>query len=1025
MPQHKLLRYLIGLVLLAALAFGGVNLLVRPPAVGPLASYGMKGYCGAKQQFTVLISADRRGVHVVDDSARTVASWTSPAALRSVSGSLDCTWYVGITVDPGDLVIFSKAGATLHTLPCNSHFRKPGSSSQAAEVPQIDDVTVLGAGSRVYMQSRSDVACIYDSVTRTSLRVLKDEFPVSTKRLANNSLAVIPYSRDGIFVVTDDGIQQRLWPGHDVVSLCRLGTGRFVFGIPVDNGLLAARVERSTVIEQRVLFPKINISTALCSQAAAVIWAFDVESQIYAAYISGNEMVEVAAGASLSGGNHAPADALGAHVADGEIWVTPGQRSNPRGLAEQLWHGALVKGAVVWHKAPSSLWNSELIKTTFSDLKDPSALIVRTTSGAVFEIRFAKGALSSTKLSNRLLKESLRIDYLSPSLVWIEQDELWTPAARMQHPAVAFIFSYWDRPIPRFTLIFLLLFVLSALILPESRIRQYSPIGIIAAAPLLSSPAVANALPWQTAARPLDLALSLVLIAVTLLCMSFASPALFRLLCNFAPFSWITPLLLSNRFIRRSVFTQLAADHIRRIQVVRSLEFGSQSVGELYFELGVTVDGADRSVDGIVELMSLESGETFTIAAEAGAGKSALVREILLRLLHKFRRDGGRVPIFLERVEGNGDFLHTIRHAMGHCAVPANHLAAMIVRGDILLVLDGVSEGLAPSAELAAYMATNDTQRLHIVAAMRPNSGWDAQMAKIRTKMAIHLQPGTIDRIELLRAYCDRISAGSVDEGTLQFVARAAMGADGLYSPLFAKLALLADIGAGAREQAVHSGAVIGLAADKLFGGAAGSTLRGVARTLAAESYWKFGSRQVRAQVAAAIGRDSAALVELGILRKSAGLHFIFWHDLMQTYLAAEQVADIWATDHAALVRAATDPIFKRHRAMGYTDRSNVIVTEMFQACVWTCRDPRGPAVLMRAMLVDWTTRWPERFSIIDIAQAFDAPAGQWIIQQVRDMQLQAAFQVVADGIGEHDEATLVTLFCSLAQKLPTSQACA
>jgi hypothetical protein len=483
-----------------------------------------------------------------------------------------------------------------------------------------------------------------------------------------------------------------------------------------------------------------------------------------------------------------------------------------------------------------------------------------------------------------------------------------------------------------------------------------------------------------------------VLLAEMILCLAAGalSPAMFRLLASTKPFQWLVPLALGLSTTRRHLFRDYVAHVRRKLDALRRQandeRFVSIPVDFLEGRTGFHPPGGAAPVPLSLHLLSLPEerichfllrpqggpdGNVF-IESPGGRGKSALLREVVSRMLIAFEEDPSRpLPVLC-------DLRATTLEAAARTALEATQLTSelhelQLLWGNYVLVLDGLSESSLTPEELQAFIDGRYGASVRLLLASRPHLGF--RHAVENSASWLHVEPRRLDQ-ETLGRFIAAYAPGNT--GTLsEDMLRACRGSDGTYLPILVRLALLFGGAPGVYGiAALYEAAFRGLLRQQgTITGAEDSQLLEWTGKLCLRTYWANGIRALRYRNAPE-QETMQKLLQAGVLVPDdpnlkpgqVPSQVRFFHDSMQSYLTAR---GLFAQEHAAaawdlLWRAAADPRFANARSEFVSGAAS----ELFQMCLQVFGPEEKLRRELRRQLLEWAYLHDDDLKKRDIVSA-------------------------------------------------------
>ncbi|HZH16053.1 MAG TPA: hypothetical protein VE057_17015 [Archangium sp.] len=475
------------------------------------------------------------------------------------------------------------------------------------------------------------------------------------------------------------------------------------------------------------------------------------------------------------------------------------------------------------------------------------------------------------------------------------------------------------------------------------------------------------------------------LFAEMLLCLvaGAVSPAAFRLLASSKPFQWLVPVALALPATRRRIFSE-HVEHVRRkLEVWRRQANDEQYVslpvdfqegsalpspkGALSVVSSLHVPPEERLFHFLVRSRDVRRGHVL-IMSPGGRGKSALLREVVRRMLVGFEEDPSRpLPVLCDA--RGGTLEEAIHRGMESLPIPGELHDALLLRCDFVLVLDGLTEsGIRPEA-LGEFIDGKYGSTVQFLLTSRPHVGF--QQAVESAERWLLVQPRCLDEQGLGLFVSAYAPGGRLSED----VKKACVGPDGTYLPVLVRLALMVDEQRGGGVAALYEAAFRGLLRRGGLSSEEDLELLDWAGSFCLRTYWVHGIRSLRYRNAPE-QEQMKKLLQAGVLVPDddqvkpgqAPRQVRFFHDSMQSYLTAR---GLFTQEHQQptwdfLWRAAADPLFT-------TAQSELVVSigsELFQMCLGVFGPEERLRRELRRQLLEWAQLYDEDLRKRDITSA-------------------------------------------------------
>jgi hypothetical protein len=459
-----------------------------------------------------------------------------------------------------------------------------------------------------------------------------------------------------------------------------------------------------------------------------------------------------------------------------------------------------------------------------------------------------------------------------------------------------------------------------------------------------------------------------VLFAEMLLCLLFGlvSPPAFRLLSATWPFRWLVPLALGMPSTRRRILTDYVAHVGRKVEAWRH-----QANDERYISLAIAFQEGATSAspraapalaylaprepeERISRFLSHPEGGNVLIESPGGRGKSALLREVVRRMLSAFMEDPSRpLPVLCD---GSHQSLEEAAfHALESNPLPKDIHEMLMSGGGYVLVVDGLTESALEAHSLREFIDGKYGSAVRLLLTSRPHR--DFRQVVESSRRWLVAEPRRLDEQTLSR-FIAAYAPGRVG-GLGKGIDDACRGPDGTYLPILARLALLFENDSGHGIAALYEQAFRALLRRHEVAGGEDEELLAWAGDFCVRTYWANGIRSLRYRNAPEQARMQK-LLGAGILvpdGPSAALgqqpgQVRFFHDSMQSYLTAcglfarEQMSDTWDF----LRRAAADPLFSHSQS----ELVSGVGSELFQMCLQVFGPEEKLRRELRRQLMEW-----------------------------------------------------------------------
>jgi hypothetical protein len=463
------------------------------------------------------------------------------------------------------------------------------------------------------------------------------------------------------------------------------------------------------------------------------------------------------------------------------------------------------------------------------------------------------------------------------------------------------------------------------------------------------------------------------------------SPAAFRLLSSSRPFQWLVPLALGLPFTRRRILADYVAHVGRKLEARRH-----QANDERYVSLPASFrEGATHPAPAeapepavlpltlphpearIVQFLTRADGGNVLIESTGGRGKSALLREVVRRMLDGFLEDPSRpLPVLCEIRENT--LLEAVFRELESNPLPKDIHEVLLQRGDYCLVVDGLTECELTADDLRDFIDGRYGACVRLLLASRPHRGFrQAVEGSARWLVA---EPLRLDE-QGLGLFISGYASGT--DGALgEDTRRACRAPDGTYLPILVRLALRFGQGSSSSIATLYDEAFRGLLRQHGQGaGGEDTELLAWAGALCLRTYWANGIRSLRYRNVPE-QEPLRKLLQAGVLvpddpSVSADhdpSQVRFFHDSMQSYLTAR---GLFAQEHAQdtwdlLWRAAADPRFTRAGFELVPGGGS----ELFEMCLHVFGPEEKLSRELQRQLLGWAYLYDDDLTKRDIARA-------------------------------------------------------
>jgi hypothetical protein len=486
-----------------------------------------------------------------------------------------------------------------------------------------------------------------------------------------------------------------------------------------------------------------------------------------------------------------------------------------------------------------------------------------------------------------------------------------------------------------------------------------------------------------------------------------AAPRVLRALAPLQPYSLMVKLLLSRPRIKMRVYGDYVDQVRRELKYVRLTEGNN----EVYVSLPLKLVDSPQAGSSEVELPELvaalhpSSGtsepRSVLLEAPGGRGKSAVLREVVLRCLDRFAVDPREpLPVIVSPREV-GAAADLVRSGLGRYALPRELLESQVAGGTFVLFIDGLQEGSSGATQLAVLFGNPDLSVTPLCIATRPSReahslarkmGWlIVEPQLLLAKGPNDESEGTVHRFIREYAAADTAGAGQPRDENCERVLKGSttwlpicQSSEGVYLPLLVRLCMVASDKEVRTVAEIYDAALrkllerSGLPAGQL------KAVFGQIEDLCVEVFWtnhersfpiKTDTDQRAEAVQAFLGAGIIVSADREITRlRSTPKEGRLFHDSMLSYLTA---CGLDRTEkYSALLRASGDPSFSRHDSDG--DRS--LDLDLFSMCL-NVFSPAGLRNYLKPELTAWAVRFGKAFSIEEVQEALPATARDGISQ--------------------------------------------
>ncbi|WP_437319662.1 hypothetical protein [Sorangium sp. So ce385] len=568
----------------------------------------------------------------------------------------------------------------------------------------------------------------------------------------------------------------------------------------------------------------------------------------------------------------------------------------------------------------------------------------------------------------------------------------------------------------------LLLFLLPVLLEARSRLaRGWLPFGAV-----LASTAGTGGVALIPAAQKLNINFPIVAgfgfgALLLALAASVVSPFAFRLLAPSKPFQWLVPVAVSVPRIRRGLLRDYVTRTRAKLRKKREMARGETYVAlpaDILMSEGSPPSPAPEALaDAIAAFLGdPNQGGNVLIEAPGGRGKSALLRQVMERMLARFHDDPSRpLPVLCEA--GGPSLADALRHALEAHALSPEVLEAQLLRGDYVIVIDGLVESPFEPEHITRFLDGPLGGRVRLLLAGRPHD--DFRNAFEGSARWMRIEPQMLYEDEedetkgTLKTFVDAYKP-SEDYVLPDAVKEACRSHDGAYLPILIRLAMYTSTHPITTLSDLYGTSIQELLKARTKGAPGQDTaLLEWTRSYCLATYWRDGLRAVRGS-SEEERKNLQTLREAGLLVQAEDARDLrFFHDSMQSYLTASALFEQQAWD--SLHRAAAHPIFVRNP----TDLLPGRASELFAMCLFVF----GPVERIREELKRQLDRWADgheddlSMSKTEIANTMPAAVRGEILGNAA-ISSGAALKMAVQQCDGNDLRVLGALYASVAVKV-------
>ncbi len=507
--------------------------------------------------------------------------------------------------------------------------------------------------------------------------------------------------------------------------------------------------------------------------------------------------------------------------------------------------------------------------------------------------------------------------------------------------------------------------------------------------------------------------------AILALLLGVLSPPVFRLLAEIKPFQWISPLALALPRMRRRLFAdyvtltwrkvesqRLQANHERYVSLPADLQEGGACLGPSKpFALLSSSNPVALPETHLCHTLSISDPDlrgNVLIESPGGRGKSALLRETVQRMILLFEKDPlGPLPVLCDT--SNGTLLEAARRALEVDPLMEALREAMLLRGDYVLVVDGLTESSLSPDEVRGFIEGKHGRAVKLLCTSRPHDGF--RQAIEGSSCWLHVQPRRLDEQTLdwfVSAYCAEGESGLGDD-----LREACRGPDGTYLPILVRLAILfGNFSEHGRARSIS--ALYDAAFRSLLRKQGTSTSEAEDREILAwtsafccRTYWADGVRALRYRNSPE-REQLERLLRAGVLipdephmeQTHAPRQVRFFHDSMQSYLTA---CGLFAQAHGqptweVLWRAAGDPLF----TSAQSELASGGGSELFQMCLQVFGPEERLRKELQRQILEWARVYDDTLTKRDIIDQVPSELRSRLHQALQDSSVRSPGEVLS-----------------------------
>lgn len=450
--------------------------------------------------------------------------------------------------------------------------------------------------------------------------------------------------------------------------------------------------------------------------------------------------------------------------------------------------------------------------------------------------------------------------------------------------------------------------------------------------------AVPSVVEWFRKILPYNpLLLNILLLSYVSLLMLFGliRPGIFRKLSRTKPFSAISRFALLLPHVSKKFYKDYILKLSHRLKNDRE-----RARGETYCTIPAVgkhsseqkAEQLNNPVSHIFNLLlkpGKDSRPVFLIEGVGGCGKSAMIREIIRRLLEHFdSRSFTPLPIYISEPEAGKTINQMIEGQLGDHAISSDYLEIQIERGDFIVFIDNLHEEKISTDTIHKYISNSMTNPSSLVSASRYHDKVHHTFNTYPNTYFVNPQP--LDN-DTLADFVNNYEPGYTLPEEIKASCRTTSGT---YNSLLIRLALMNKDLENTSPAGIYRGALIALLersgsqTDKL----SPAEILKKTMQLCKNTYWKNGDRDIATKLndtdLIPILQEAGILVPVKDDPQGNLLLVRFFHDTMQSFLTAWALAE--DEEWQSLEQAAGHKFFQED--LDQTQPGN----ELFRMCLET-----------------------------------------------------------------------------------------